>query len=450
MTRPPAKLLMSARFIEFSLAIAVIASLFHLVEVLRLSGFLPAPFVYDVSDTFMDWFNPAYWSHNPGAYEVWNSVYAPLSFVILRIVGAPACYANAPKDARDCDLIGIVAILVIYAACAVAAAIVFYRRDRATAVFRSVGFGLGLPLLYGLERGNLIMIALFAFILLFGEMLKSRRAVALAAAVLINLKSYLLLPVLPFAVKREWRTLELCGFAAVGLYLATVVIVGGGTPFELIDNLKIWFNAMSGVVWDQVLYSPTYAPFLQFDERQYPIRDFIPQRTVDVAKLLIEIELVASRSLAFLCIACSWLYPRAITTQRLVLFVIMQSFVAQNPGGYAMTFVIFLVFMERWDGPCTGLAIVMAYLLSIPADMLIGNFYVYERESWLGGRLVESTYGMSVGALVRPGLFALILWLLGIDSLIRFHRAARTSRANFGLAGEQLPSAPPAAATTAS
>ena len=30
------------------------------------SDYLPPPFVFDINDTFMDWFNTAYWAHNPG------------------------------------------------------------------------------------------------------------------------------------------------------------------------------------------------------------------------------------------------------------------------------------------------------------------------------------------------------------------------------------------------
>ena len=135
--------------------------LYRLADYFFSAGFLPLPFVFDTSDTFMDWFNPAYYAHNGLAYTEYVSVYAPLSFVLLEILGEPACYNSAlyPKQARECDVVGIAAILIIFALCAILAAIAFYKRDRKTFFYRSVAFGLGLPMLYALERGNLIMIA---------------------------------------------------------------------------------------------------------------------------------------------------------------------------------------------------------------------------------------------------------------------------------------------------
>ena len=87
-------------------------------------------------------------------------------------------------------------------------------------------------------------------------------------------------------MKRQWRTLELCGIAAIGLYLITLFIVGAGTPIELARNLDNWFNIRLGTIWDEVLYSTTYKPYLLFDVRQYPIRDYVEQQWVDIGERL--------------------------------------------------------------------------------------------------------------------------------------------------------------------
>jgi hypothetical protein len=426
--------------IEFTLFVAVLAGLVDLVRTFITIGYLPAPFVFDVSDTFMDWFNVAYWSHNPGAYDVWNSVYAPLSFVITKFSGDPTCYMSAPKDARDCDWLGVVHILAIYVACVVATAFAFYRRDRSTALFRTIGIAVGGPMLFALERGNLIMHAYLCFVLFYGGLVRSRIGQAIVGALMINLKSYLLFPVLGLAVRREWRTLELAGFATVLIYLVTLIIIGSGTPFDLAHNLEVWFNLRAGTIWDEVLYSTTYKPYLLFDARQYPVRDFVDPQAVDIAKVVIEVEVFASRAIAILCIAAAWFYPKAVSTGRIAFFILMQSFMNQNPGGYAISFVVFLVFLEDWKNARIGIALVACYLLLIPTDYTISVFYHYERASWLSGRLVDSAYGLGVGALVRPGLLVIMLWALAIDTLIDIHRAIRAGRPTLGLGA--LPPAP--------
>jgi len=414
--------------VEFVLMLAMFAGFAHLVYRVRTYGFVPLPFVYDVTDTFMDWFNPAYYAHNGHAYDIYISIYAPLSFAILKVLGISSCYATAPKDARACDYIGIAAILVFYALSAITAAVAFYRNDRTTWFYRAVGFGIGLPLLYALERGNLIMIGFIFLHLFFGGLVKSRPGLAVAAAMMINIKSYLLLPVLALAVKREWRLLELCGIATIAVYLLSLAYYGSGSPLELIANLQVWFNAMASVVWDQISYSTTYKPYLQFDIHQYPVRDFLSDRIVTIATIFIKTTTVATRLVALLCVALAWLYPKEVPLHRLAFFLLMQSFVNDNPGGYGQSLLVFLVFMEKWTHRRIGVAIVMAYLISIPTDFLFASALYVERTSWLGGRIVETVYGLTAGALLRPGMILIMVWSLAIDSLIRIHRAMRNER----------------------
>lgn len=422
--------------------LAVLAGLANLINVFFSIGYLPAPFVFDVGDTFMDWFNTAYWAHNPGAYDVWQTIYLPLSFVVTGLLGNPRCYGGGvhPYDARDCDVAGIVVILLTYVACIVVSAIALYRTDRRTALPRSVAIAVGGPLLFALERGNLIMITYIPFVLLYGGIARSRKAVAAASAFLVNMKVYLLFPVFAFAIKRKWRTLELCGLAALGLYLLTLVIVGDGTPFELMRNLKTWFSMReTQAIWDDVLYSTTYAPYLLFDVRQYPVRDYLNQQFVDAAKTFIQVELVLSRGVAILCILSAWFYPRAVSLHRLVFFILMQSFIAQNPGGYAMMLIIFLVFLEKFENLGTALAIVCAYLICIPTDYTLSVIAQVARDSWLSGKWVVSLYTLPLGAIVRPGILLVMLWSLAIDTLLKLHRAVKAGPPTLGLVGRGSP-----------
>jgi hypothetical protein len=432
-----------ARHVEFAGMILVLAGLTHTVWNFVLLGYLHPPFVFDVTDTFMDWFNTAYWAHNPGAYSVWRTIYLPLSFIITGLLGDPTCYGNAPFDARDCDKVGIIFLLAAYLACVAVTAIAFWRTDRSTALFRTIAVAAGGPLLFALERGNLIMFAYVAFVLLYAGMIRSKAAVALASGFLINMKVYLLFPVLAFAVKRQWRLLELSGIAAIAIYLLSLAFVGAGTPVELAKNLANWFNYRAGSLWEEVLYSTTYGPYLLFDELQYPVREFVDQQWVDRVKVAIQYEVLASRAIAILCIAGAWFYPKAITLQRLVFFILMQSFIVQNPGGYAMILIVFLVLLERWKNVGTGIAIVCAYLVSIPTDTTVALITQVPRVAWLSGRMVEVDYELPLGALIRPGLLVIMLWSLAIDTLIDLHRAVKADAPNLGLRPrEQIPAKP--------
>jgi hypothetical protein len=412
---------------------AIVLGFINLVLTFRRIHYLPAPFVFDVTDTFMDWYNTAYWAHNYGAYSVWRTVYLPLSFVITGHLSDPRCYAYLMKDIRACDPFGIVVILAMYLGSCIVSAIAFWKRDPMTAPYRSTAVALGAPLLFGLERGQLIMLAYIGFVLVYGNLLKSRGMIAAVSGFLFNMKVYLLFPVLAFAIKRQWRLFELCLIAAVGIYLISLFLVGAGTPFEIVSNLQNWFSVRLGTPWDELLFSTTYKPFLAFDELQFPIRDYASAQVIDIANVVIAYEVVISRAVAFACIAGAWLYPRAVTLNRMVFFILMQSFVVQNPGGYAITLIVFLVFMDEKLNRANAICVFCAYLISISTDYNIAEIFRYTTNSWLGGREVESIYAMPLGSFVRPLLILIILWVFAFDTFKDIYRAAKLAPPIHGL-----------------
>jgi hypothetical protein len=99
---------------ECLLALAVLASVGWVIAFFMVHHYLPQPFVFDTFDTFMDWFNTAEYAHQPGAYDIWHSIYLPLSFVFLRIFTLNECYGG-PFNARNCDWLGQASILTLYA-----------------------------------------------------------------------------------------------------------------------------------------------------------------------------------------------------------------------------------------------------------------------------------------------------------------------------------------------
>ncbi len=420
------------RAIEWLGLLLVLYGFWRVRSLFMSNGYLGPPFVFDVGDTFMDWFNTAYYAHNGHAYDIWRTIYLPLSFVITGLIGNPTCYDRAPYDARDCDVIGIGFIVIMYVACVLITALAFWRIDRTTAVTRTIAVALGGPLLYALERGQLIMLSYVAFVALYGRLLRSRSSFVAGAAFMANTKVYLVFPLFALFIKREFRLFEYCVLGTVALYIATILIVGAGTPFELVTNLANWFGVRLGTVWDEMLYTTTYKPLLQLDVYQYPVRDYIEQRWVDAGIVFIQWYVLLSRLLCWACIALAWLYPKSISHNRLIFFILMQSFINQNPGGYSITLIIFLVFTERVRNPATIIAIICAYLISVPGDWTLVKLFDQERQSWLSGRLVMSEYVVPWGALIRPGIIAILLWSLAIDSLVNVHRTMRRERPIFG------------------
>jgi hypothetical protein len=127
------------RWIEPLLALLILAGIANSLLFLAREGYLPVPFFYEPGDTFADWFNTAYWARDPGTYDVWNTIYPPLSFVFMRLVGIDHCYpTRRPFDfsaglaARDCDWLGLVMIFAIFVLNSVLIWLTFRKINRST------------------------------------------------------------------------------------------------------------------------------------------------------------------------------------------------------------------------------------------------------------------------------------------------------------------------------
>jgi hypothetical protein len=419
---------------EALFALAVLASLGWAMLSFRETGYLPQPFVFDTNDTFMDWFNTAYWANNPGAYDVWRSIYPPLSFAFLDVFSLPGCYLQSPFHARDCDTLGRATIAALYVINVALIWLAFRRADPRTAPMRTVALGLGLPLLFTLERGNLILACFPAFVLAHGPLLRSARARAVAAAVTINFKPYLVLPVLALALKRKWRALELAGMATVAIYLATLALVGGGTPGEIASNTANWVVFQGGQVWNEVNYSTSYAPLLTIRTSQIPLLEFVSSRTVERIEFAVPLAIRLTQALALAALAAAWLQPKALPASRIAAIVLGAYLVTQSPGGYTQLFLLFLVLLEPFRRPGPIVAIVCAYLLCLVGDVQVASILQITGTSWLGERTVTAAFGLTWGHFLRPGLIVLIVWALSLDAIAQAVRAHAAHRPTLGLA----------------
>lgn len=403
---------------------------FHFVQ----NGFLAQPFLFIQDDTLMDWFNPAFWAWRPGAYNIWKTVYPPLSFVLLKFTTLPQCYVDSPISARDCDWYAKIWIVVFYAVSVFLAAKAFHATDVRTAWLRSVSFAIGLPILFTLERGNLLIAALPFFILAYGPLRSPRWIKAVSMAITINFKPYLVVPALAYGLKRNWRLAELAALLAIALYLLTLAILGEGTISQIQANTKSFLSMAYEQAFGQMFYSTSYAPLKLLGESGFPLKQFLGSRTIDLASKAIPAVISASLAIAGIAVIAAWVQPRSASTTRLALITICAFFAYQSPGGYAFIFVTYLVLLEKWDRVGPAIAIVCGYILLFNFDYILAPVGRLYREAWLSGLVVSNSFGVSVGQFLRPALCVLILWVLAIDTILQSVKAHRVHRPVIGFA----------------
>lgn len=373
-------------------------------------GQLPQPFFYEPSDTFMDWFNTAYWAHDKGAYDSWKTIYPPLSFVVLRFLGNPACYVGTEGlTSRDCDWLGLVAIHAIFAINIVLVALTFKKIDRRTALPRAFALAAGMPMLFALERGNILLLCFTAMLLGFGPLLRSARLRWLFVGIAINFKVYLVAALASQLLKRRWLWFEGALIATVIVYLLSYGILGAGTPREIYTNIS---DYSSGFIAAQVLdiwYSVTYQPLISLLEGQsFPVVAVLGSRPSEIGLVLLPIIVRLGQLSVVLAAAATWLRPEAVPTYRLAFFGTVLALISSEAGGYTQIMVILFVFMEPWKGIGRPLAIICCYILCMPGDISIGYIPPIIRDSFIVGRSVEVHYSIALGMFLRPGLLILV------------------------------------------
>lgn len=402
-------------------------------------GRLPQPFLWIVSDTFMDWHNPAYWAHNSGAYDAWRSVYPPLSFVFLKIFSSGACYASDPFVGRSCDRWGQIALFGFWALNAVLLYRHFRSVDPRTALLRAAILTLGMPMLFGMERGNLIIPCFTAFILGHSRLLKSARGRWLAHALAINFKPYLVLTLLPLLVRRRWRWFEAAGIATLAVYLLTLVLIGGGTPMQIAQHTRELAALQGGGSWADLYYATSYGPMVRFLNSDFPVLYYLGSRPVEWLSLGLPWLVTLGQLSVVAAIGLAWARPRAVPVRWMTGAICAMILSSSQPSAYAQIFMIFFVFMEPWRGPTRIAMLISVYALSLIGDYVIFDIVQAPMDAWLTGRQVTPSVGVALGQFIRPGLILLIQFgfvALIIQSVLRSLRDSRLPERPVELAPE--------------
>lgn len=404
----------SGLWLEALLATAVVAGLTWAMIFLAFNGFLPHPFFYEPSDTFMDWYNPAYWAYDKGRYDSWGSVYPPLSFAILRVFSFSACYQGAEGvTSRDCDWLGIVVIHIIFVLNAILIARTFLKIDRRTALPRSIALSLGLPMVFMLERGNLLLLTFTCILLGYGPLLKSARLRWVAVAFAINFKFYLIASLFPQLLKRRWRWFEGAAITTVFVYVISYIVVGNGSPFDILKNVVSVSDAYEAGGFLDGWYASTYKPFLSVLEGKYvPVNSIIGSANVDLLMTLLPILQIITQLVLILAVILAWLRPEAISMFRLTNLGIGLAAITSEIGGYVHALIILFIFMERWRGIGLKWSIVACYILCIPGDIVIDRLIPVFRESFLGGGPVIFDFALTLGPFIRPLILLSIVFAL--------------------------------------
>ena len=419
--------------IEWAFSAAILISIAVAAWRLSVDGYLPTPFYFRVDQTLMDLYSTAYWANHGGAYLTWNSVYPPLSFVLLKVISIGGCYVNGPLAGRLCDWRSAAALALLFVG---NLWLVFrgYRwmRIRAAAP-RTIATCIGLPMLYTLERGNLLIPCFTCFVLGFGDLLRWRGARWLAMALAMNFKPYLVFSVLPFVARRAWLGLIACGVLFIAVYGLTYLLDGAGTPLEVIANESKYAAVKSDHYFSDLYFATAYWPLIRLLRAAPPGLTLAPPAVAAAIALGLEAAIRLAQLAFAACCAVALFRPGRVDIRRFGAMVACISLTAFTTGsaGYVQIFLFFLLFYEPWRGSVRIAILTCAYLLCLPLDLTLLPVVSEHAVSFLTGRSVVTHFGVTLGQLVRPGLLLVIQFgLVAINFADLSRRGGEASRLN--------------------
>ena len=409
--------------ISFICAIQVAAAFYYAIFFSE-HGYLPNPFFMDKSDTLMDLFHSMFWANSDGRYTEWASVYPPLNFILLQVISW--VFLEGINFQDSFELRDASSSIAIFFVCMYLITPIFVFRTTLWEDFSIkekillyLGTVLSIPMLFALERGNLII---FTLIFLAPVLSKNGIARSVAISILINIKPYFALLLFYYAIKRQWGDLLSCVVLAGVIFLITgifldynfLIFLTNLLSFSETENLS--FSSREVMTFPSSISAFSYIfsseKFLESASYGY-WRDF------DLTILATAIELTKWAALVLVFLALFSRQSHISDSQIIGILIVVITNIGIWVGGYSLLLYITLipVFMSmkyRW----VYLGIVL--LIFLPIDIIpIMHKDIGDQYSYLSNADLNVDWAQGIGGIVRPILNFFLLIILCYEVIFK-------------------------------
>jgi hypothetical protein len=363
----------------------------------------------------MDFFQPLYWSDNDGRYTVWTSIYPPLNFIFLKLVKLIFLGSANFQGAFELRASAFPVVLFILLSYLLAPIIVlrtklwssFTGAEKTLLYFIMI---LSTPMLFALERGNLIIYALIflPFVLSSAGLFR-----VFCIAVLINLKPYLVLLIFFYLVRRNWKYFWLCILLS-GMLFVLVGILLDHNFFYFFRNLFSFSQNDSFFSVKEIMAMPSSISAFSYVFNHEAIQHATKY------SYFFNLHAIANSISSIKWFVIAWIHfalyknhNRLSDTQLFAILLVVITNLGIWVGGYSLIFYITLlpVFltMRYRNIYCVILVLLFAPLDFIPlAKETIGDQY-----SYLTNSIVTVHWTLGMGSVFKPILnFILMVTML--------------------------------------
>jgi len=370
----------------------------------------------------MDLFNPMSWVDRDARYTSWNSVYPPLNFLlldILKILSGISVYENDPYTLRSQTLLPQLLFCFFYLLSPIVILSMRYYAGftTTTKLLIYIIFITGIPALFALERGNLILIAL-PFVALSLSLRPSARIIAFA--VLVNLKPYFIVLGLLLLI-RKYFTEALVGILLSGLlFLITGFILQDNYFISIFNNIFIFGKQSAD-------------SYLELFDLRFNLLGFSIRNIVSLFDLM-NIQYLSATYVhkffyinyifIFSIIILVFLKRNALSIPQVytVLYIALLN-VTGSIGGYSLI-IYFCLLPILAEFKFSKLYFTSLFLINAPIDFLYSfadvvfdfSYSSVYRIVYLSGERADIIHAnIGLGVLIRPALNGLILFFLLIE-----------------------------------
>lgn len=375
------------------------------------NGYLPSPFVADKNDTFMDFYNPLFWVIKDGFYTAFSSVYPALNYFFLKIFSLgipPDQITNAFQLRKDFPNLGLmiscIYVLIILAVINIGE---WKKIQFSNKILIFVACVVSVPVLFGLERGNLIFLTLIFLALYINA--SNPWIKVLCFGLVVNIKPYFAILLIQYLNIHHFNKVELIRsvLAALVIFFGLGLLAG----MDFIDFFKsyISFSKSTTISAEGVIALPHSMAALSAIKRLITFGD-----GSSFTFWFSLLKVINYTSVLALC--CAALIKKLTSTEILIASIIILTNFSISTGGYILIIYIVLIPYLLRSQEYKKLLIFIILIYSLPLDWIdiLKIKYTY-LISYIGGDILvnDPDLFLSLGSIVRPLLnFSLMIIFL--------------------------------------
>jgi len=379
-------------------------------------SYLPAPFVFAKNDTLMDFYSPLFWVIKDGFYTTFNSVYPALNYFFLKIfaLAIPSDQVSNAFELRDqFPFLGLIVsflyILIIWVTVNIGEWQKIHFIPKSLIFLACL---LSVPVLFGLERGNLIFLALLFLALYLNASNAWVKAIFLG--LLINVKPYFAILLLQYLNIHQINKVELIR----SILIAAVIFFGfgllAGMNFSGFLKGYLAFSKNSTLTVEGIIALPHSIAALSTIKA---LVNFGVGSTYTFWFSLLK----GLNYVSVVLLLCTALFKKLTPLELFIASMIILTNFSISTGGYILIIYITLIPYLLQSTEYKKLLTFILLIFALPLDWI--NFLELNQlplYSYIGGNvyIIETSYFLSIGSIFRP-LFNFSLMIIFLMHLFR-------------------------------